>query len=74
MTEATCAITLFPPTVRSESFSVGELAPNCAVKIVLDEEGKVEAPQGERGEIWAKVCVPVLSISDAITDWSRRQT
>ncbi|KAH7132286.1 4-coumarate-CoA ligase-like protein [Dendryphion nanum] len=54
MTEATCAVTMFPPTIKSESFSVGELVPNCSVKIVVDEEGKQEAAQGERGEIWVK--------------------
>jgi 4-coumarate--CoA ligase len=54
MTECTCAVTLFRPDRRSESFSVGELAPNCEAKIVQDEDGKVEAPQGERGEIWVK--------------------
>ncbi|KAF2005717.1 4-coumarate-CoA ligase-like protein [Amniculicola lignicola CBS 123094] len=54
MTEATCAVTTFHPAATSLSFSVGELAPNCTAKIVLDEEGKVEAEQGERGEIWVK--------------------
>ncbi|KAF2122802.1 4-coumarate-CoA ligase-like protein [Lophiotrema nucula] len=54
MTEATCAVTLFHPNALSLSFSVGELAPNCEAQIVLDDEGKVEAKQGERGEIWVK--------------------
>ncbi|ORY09005.1 hypothetical protein BCR34DRAFT_487954 [Clohesyomyces aquaticus] len=54
MTEATCAVTTFHPAALSLSFSVGELAPNCEAKIVVDEEGLVEAPQGERGEIWVK--------------------
>ncbi|KAF2182004.1 4-coumarate-CoA ligase-like protein [Zopfia rhizophila CBS 207.26] len=54
MTEATCAVTTFHPAALSLSFSVGELAPNCEAKIVLDDEGKVEAEQGERGEIWVK--------------------
>ncbi|KAF2269833.1 4-coumarate-CoA ligase-like protein [Lojkania enalia] len=54
MTELTCAATIFPPTALSLSFSVGELVPNCEAKIVLDDEGKLEAPQGERGEIWVK--------------------
>ncbi|KAF2470213.1 4-coumarate-CoA ligase-like protein [Lindgomyces ingoldianus] len=52
MTEATCAVTTFHPAALSLSFSVGELAPNCEAKIVLDDEGKMEASQGERGEIW----------------------
>jgi 4-coumarate--CoA ligase len=30
------------------------LVPNCEAKIVLDDEGKAEAPQGERGEIWVR--------------------
>jgi 4-coumarate--CoA ligase len=54
MTEATCAVTGFHPDTISLSFSVGELAPNCMAKIVMDEEGKVEAKRGERGEIWVK--------------------
>ena len=54
MTEVTCAATTFDPSKYSASFSVGELVPNCEAKIVLDDEGKVEAPQGERGEIWVR--------------------
>lgn len=54
MTEVTCAATTFDPSKHSDSFSVGELVPNCEAKIVLDDEGKVEAPQGERGEIWVR--------------------
>jgi acyl-CoA synthetase (AMP-forming)/AMP-acid ligase II len=54
MTEVTCAATGFHPNLFSESFSVGELLANCEAKIVLDEEGKVEAEQGERGEIWVR--------------------
>lgn len=54
MTEVTCAATTFDPSKYSDSFSVGELVPNCEAKIVLDDEGKVEAPQGERGEIWVR--------------------
>ncbi|KAF1835166.1 4-coumarate-CoA ligase-like protein [Decorospora gaudefroyi] len=54
MTELTCAATTFHPDKRSESFSVGELLANCEAKIVLDDEGKLEAPQGERGEIWVR--------------------
>jgi 4-coumarate--CoA ligase len=54
MTEVTCAATTFDPSKHSASFSVGELLANCEAKIVLDDEGKVEAPQGERGEIWVR--------------------
>lgn len=54
MTEVTCAATTFHPSIRSESFSVGELLANVEAKIVLDDEGKVEAPQGERGEVWVR--------------------
>jgi 4-coumarate--CoA ligase len=67
MTEATCAVTTFHPGARSESFSVGELSPNCEAKIVLDDEGKIEAPQGERGEIWVKASLCALtSVSSVI--------
>lgn len=54
MTEVTCAATTFSPAKRSESFSVGEVLANVEAKIVLDDEGKVEAPQGERGEVWIR--------------------
>ncbi|KAJ4351402.1 uncharacterized protein N0V89_006744 [Didymosphaeria variabile] len=54
MTELTCAATTTDPNKTSVSGSVGELLPNCEAKIVLDEEGKVEAPRGERGEVWIK--------------------
>jgi long-subunit acyl-CoA synthetase (AMP-forming) len=54
MTEVTCAATTFSPAKRSESFSVGEVLANLEAKIVLDDEGKVEAKQGERGEIWVR--------------------
>ncbi|KAH6625260.1 hypothetical protein C7974DRAFT_413788 [Boeremia exigua] len=54
MTEVTCAATIFDPSKYSPSFSVGELVPNCEAKIVLDDEGQVEVPQGERGEIWVR--------------------
>lgn len=54
MTELTCAATTFHPEKVSLSFSIGELLPNCQAKVVLDDEGKVEAKQGERGEIWIK--------------------
>jgi acyl-CoA synthetase (AMP-forming)/AMP-acid ligase II len=54
MTEVTCAVTTFHPARKSESFSVGSLLANCEAKIVLDDEGKVEAKQGERGEVWVR--------------------
>lgn len=54
MTEVTCAATTFDPSKFSASFSVGELVPNMEAKIVLDDEGKVEVKQGERGEIWVR--------------------
>jgi 4-coumarate--CoA ligase len=54
MTELTCAATGYSPAKKSESFSVGEMLVNCEAKIVLDDEGKVEAKQGERGEIWVR--------------------
>jgi len=54
MTELTCAATTFHPSKVSDSFSVGELLPNVQAKVVLDDEGKVEAKQGERGEAWIK--------------------
>jgi len=54
MTEVTCAATTFPPSAYSSSFSVGEVLANCEAKIVVDDDGKVEAPQGERGEIWVR--------------------
>ncbi|KAH9866150.1 hypothetical protein J1614_008714 [Plenodomus biglobosus] len=54
MTELTCAATGYHPDKRSESFSVGELLANVEARIVLDDEGKVDAPQGERGEVWVR--------------------
>ncbi|OAL48967.1 4-coumarate-CoA ligase-like protein [Pyrenochaeta sp. DS3sAY3a] len=54
MTEVTCAATTFDPSKHSDSFSVGELVANCEAKIVLDDEGKVEVAQGERGEVWVR--------------------
>jgi 4-coumarate--CoA ligase len=54
MTELTCAATGFSPAKHSESFSVGEVLAQCEAKIVLDDEGKIEAPQGERGEVWVR--------------------
>jgi len=54
MTEVTCTGTLWDPNCRSTNASVGEVLANCEVKIVLDDDGQVEAPQGERGEIWIR--------------------
>ena len=54
MSEVTCAGLIFSPAKHSNSFSVGEVIPNFEAKIVLDDEGKIEAPQGERGEIWVR--------------------
>jgi long-subunit acyl-CoA synthetase (AMP-forming) len=54
MTELTCAGTTAHPHSRSTASSVGELLANCEAKIVADEEGKVELPQGESGEIWVR--------------------
>lgn len=54
MTELTCAALGYPPHEHSASFSVGEVMAGCEAKIVLDDEGKVEAKTGERGEIWVK--------------------
>ncbi|KAH5583076.1 hypothetical protein HBI24_107880 [Parastagonospora nodorum] len=54
MTELTCAATGYSPAKHSNSFSVGEMLAECEAKIVLDDAGKVEAPQGERGEIWVR--------------------
>ncbi|KAF2087405.1 acetyl-CoA synthetase-like protein [Saccharata proteae CBS 121410] len=52
MTEATCSVTIFHPETYSDSFSVGEISPNCEAKIV-DENGN-EVPRGSRGEIWVR--------------------
>lgn len=54
MTEITCTGTLWDPAIAYHNASVGELVPNCEAKIVLDDKGKVESPQGERGEIWLR--------------------
>ncbi|KAH7092220.1 hypothetical protein FB567DRAFT_588522 [Paraphoma chrysanthemicola] len=54
MTEVTCAATTFSPAKHSDSFSVGEVLANMEAKIVLDDEGKVEVKQGERGEVWVR--------------------
>ncbi|USP78153.1 transcription factor mbp1 [Curvularia clavata] len=54
MTEITCAAALHHPAVQYRDSSVGELVSNLEAKIVLDDEGKIEAPRGERGEIWIR--------------------
>lgn len=54
MTELTCAATTSDPDRESPDGGVGVLLPNCEAKIVLDDEGSVEAPRGERGEIWIR--------------------
>ncbi|PSN66130.1 acetyl-CoA synthetase-like protein [Corynespora cassiicola Philippines] len=54
MTELTCMATNHNMSKETPSSSVGELAPNCEAKVVLDDEGAFEAKQGERGEIWIR--------------------
>ncbi|KAF2652775.1 4-coumarate-CoA ligase-like protein [Lophiostoma macrostomum CBS 122681] len=54
MTELTCAGTSAHPHMPSGSSSVGELLANCEARIVADDEGLVELPQGESGEIWIR--------------------
>jgi 4-coumarate--CoA ligase len=49
----TCSAIGWHPTEYSDSFSVGELNANCEAKI-MDDAGKNEVPQGERGEIWMR--------------------
>lgn len=53
MTEITCSAMGWHPLEVSDSFSVGELNPNCEAKL-MDEEGVQEVPEGERGEVWFK--------------------
>ena len=54
MTEVTCAGLIFSTAKHCDNFSVGEVVPNCEAKLVLDDEGKIEAPRGERGEVWIR--------------------
>ncbi|KAH7555588.1 4-coumarate-CoA ligase-like protein [Bipolaris maydis] len=54
MTELTCVGCNHYPSARYPSSSVGELYPNLEAKIVVDDQGQVEAPQGEQGEIWMR--------------------
>jgi 4-coumarate--CoA ligase len=49
----TCSAIGWHPNEYSDSFSVGELNANCEAKI-MDDAGKNEVPQGERGEIWIR--------------------
>ena len=44
---------LSPPHLVTPSASVGELVPNCEA-MLMDDEGKNEAKQGERGELWIR--------------------
>ncbi|KAF2502631.1 4-coumarate-CoA ligase-like protein [Lophium mytilinum] len=51
MTELTLTGCIFHPKAISTSNAVGELAPNCEIKIVSDD-GLQEVSHGERGEVW----------------------
>lgn len=53
MTEATCSILGWDPTLKAHPNSVGELNANCHAKI-MDPDGEREVPMGERGEIWVQ--------------------
>jgi 4-coumarate--CoA ligase len=53
MTEATCSLMGWDPTVIPVAGSVGELNANCKAKI-MDPDGKTEVPAGQRGEIWVQ--------------------
>ena len=53
MTEGTCTLTHFDPSRMSLSNSVGEPIANVELRF-MNEDGTVEIPQGERGEIWVK--------------------
>ena len=53
MTEATCSLLGWDPTLDIVASSVGELNANCSAKI-MDMDGKTEVPVGERGEIWVQ--------------------
>ncbi|KKY17027.1 putative 4-coumarate- ligase [Diplodia seriata] len=56
MTEITCTATGWHPSARSDSASVGELAPNAEAKIVpADDSSSEELPRrGDRGELWIR--------------------
>ena len=53
MTEATCSLLGWDPTLESLPNSVGELNANCHAKI-MDTDGVSEVAVGERGEIWVQ--------------------
>ncbi|OWO99718.1 4-coumarate-CoA ligase [Marssonina coronariae] len=53
MTEATCSILGWDPTLPPNPSSVGELNANCSARI-MDADGQNEVPAGERGEIWVQ--------------------
>jgi 4-coumarate--CoA ligase len=53
MTEVTCSLLGWDPTLPGIHDSVGELNANCSAKI-MDIDGKNEVPVGERGEIWVQ--------------------
>lgn len=44
----------FHPNTRSNSNSVGEMAPNSEIKIVSDDDGLQEVEQGKPGEMWIR--------------------
>ncbi|KAF2838238.1 4-coumarate-CoA ligase 2 [Patellaria atrata CBS 101060] len=54
MTELTCAATGWKSNAISTSASVGQVNPNCEIKIVRDERGLEEVKHGERGELWVR--------------------
>ncbi|KAF2816941.1 4-coumarate-CoA ligase 2 [Mytilinidion resinicola] len=54
LTELTLTGCTFHPATISTSNAVGELAPNCEVRIVSDEDGLHEVKHGERGEVWIR--------------------
>ncbi|XP_014562276.1 hypothetical protein COCVIDRAFT_21847 [Bipolaris victoriae FI3] len=54
MTELTTIGCNHYPSIQYPSSSVGELYPNIEAKLVLDDQGKVEASQGEQGELWVR--------------------
>ncbi|KAK0111026.1 hypothetical protein ONS95_001406 [Cadophora gregata] len=55
MTEATCSLLGWDPTLEAHPSSVGELNANCSAKIMsVDSRPYKEVPHGERGEIWVQ--------------------
>ncbi len=61
MTEVTCSMLGWDPTLPGHPDSVGELSANCSAKI-MDVDGKNEVPAGERGEIWVQGPKSVLHL------------